>query len=140
MDKPYYSDEAVTIYHLPEMPICDNLSLDCCMEVSAWAKRRHKDIGQGYRARMSPKGSQGQRRDTNRNKVTLRSASGLVQSIMHGWVTASLYVAGVLEPSVVFRLSHARCAANWWPKGTILMGTRQITRGRMLYSFAVNAT
>ena len=81
--KPYYQDEWVTIYHLTSLPICDNLSLDKCMEVDVWGRKQLEGIGQGSEERMSPNYHLVLQGDTSKPMTIFKSVRGSVQNTTH---------------------------------------------------------
>ena len=78
--KPYYQDEWVTIYHLTSLPICDNISLDKCMEVGLCLRKQLEGIEQDEGVRIFPCEALVQKGDTNRHQSIYGSESDLEQT------------------------------------------------------------
>jgi len=77
---PYYQDDYVTIYHLASLPMCDNISLDKCMEVGLCLRKQLEDIERGKGVRIFPSEALGQRRDINKPQNIYRNESDLGQT------------------------------------------------------------
>ena len=80
--KPYYQDDYVTIYHLTSLPICDNISLDECMEVDLCLRKQLEDIEQGKGVRIFPEWHLAQSGDTIKHQNIYKNESDLGQSTM----------------------------------------------------------
>ena len=138
--KPYFQDDAVTIYHLTNVPMCDNLSLEYCTEVYLWMpKKEHEDIGQDNVVRLYQSYHLVQKRVINKLRNILRNASDLAQNIIIGKVTILLLPVVVVEQSASSPVNHAKYAVKATQKDTIRMGIQATMNQLMSCSFAVNA-
>jgi len=138
--KPYFEDDAVTIYHLTNVLMCDNLSLDNCTEVYLWMpKKEHGDIGQDSMGRIYPNSHLAQEKATSKLKNILRNVSDLVQNIITGRGKILPLPVGAVERSASFLINHVRCAVTGKPKDTMRTMIRVTTNRQMSYSFVANA-
>ncbi len=136
MIKPYYSDEWVTIYHLTSLPICDNISLDECMEVGLCQRKQLEGIEQGNEGKISRSYHQEHRRDTSKPRGISRNASGLGQDITHIKARISLLNLGELELYADIHSNLARDVAIQKLRDTIRMAMRETIVQRISASYA----
>lgn len=137
--KPYYQDDYVTIYHLTSLPICDNISLDKCMEVGLCQRKQLEGIEQGSEEKISRSYRQAHQRDTSKLRNISRNASDLGQSIAHIKAKISLLNLGELELYADIHSSLARDVAIQRLRDTIRMAMRETIVQRMSSSYAEDA-
>ena len=138
--KPYFQDDAVTIYHLTNVPMCDNLSLEYCTEVYLWMpKKEHEDIGQDNVVRLYQSYHLAQERVISKLRNTLRNASDLAQNIIIGKVAISLLKVVVAEQNASSLVNHAKCAVKAMQRDTMRMRIRVTMNHLISYSFVANA-
>jgi len=139
--KPYFQDDAVTIYHLTNVLMCDNLSLDNCTEVHIWMpKKEHSDTEQDNVVRISLNLHRAREKVTSKLKNILRNARGLGLSITIGRAIQLRGFRAVLERKGITKLNLVNSVVIQKLNGITRTTIQQITNLIIYSSFAENAT
>ncbi len=137
--KPYYSDDAVIIYNLQSVPMCDKLYIDYCTEVDSCQKKVQQDTERGNVAKTSPNYRLVQRRDTNNLQNISKKELNTAMLTLIGKATMSLLSLLDVGLNVVILKNLVSYVEITRQRGIIKTATRKIINLVISNFCAVNA-